>query len=573
VSFQLLAAMRFLFLSALFCGVILAHGHGIDDESALADAFGVNSGDGDGDGFVEVADDEDEDHAIYEADGNPSNPQPSSAPLSTAPGGGSSGAGRGGGGSEDEDEDEDDDDEPPPPKKVKKQVPMHRVEKSHADDAVEEDARTEREYDITDVNLAKGKRYTKEELLESHRTPKRSAAAAQRLAKELKLKEHNPETHRDNESVMPLLRHLAMGSQNGAPINIGVCYSIKSCKKITKKCRKHGISQHHARLPGMPHELTPDVCINAELRLASLRFPKDIPKHLVTNLIPLSQLSSDMGTARLENFFSGPVFSDLVTEVDALPAVHAVLTDPRRRMYPNVTSESPLAHVNCNGVAHLFTCRMAVHAALRMVGHDTQYAWVLWERLGQYWRATGYAFFAIQCFRKALECSPHEPNVMYSVACVMHQAGYTEDALALVEPLVSTYPQYVVYQITTCQLLSALAHGEGQHGDGRSLEERMMRAQQSKECYGGLVTRYPGLTGIEMERDKCVDLLWMLHARLRAWELAAYGVVAVALLAFAVHRFCPRLCSCFCCEKKGGKKKGGGNDHKGGKRSGKAKTY
>ena len=552
---------------ALLCAVLCAAASASDDEDALSDVFGVNYGDGDGDGFVEVGDDDEEDD-------EPPSPsyQPSTTPTNT----------------DVDAEDEEGEDElsaekqaaeknrrkgKAPRKAMKKQKPAYKLKQAEYD-AVEEKARVDAEYDIVDTGTVTGEQYTQEDVVEHGSTPKRTAAEAARVAQALKLREVNPETERDNESVMPLLRHLAMGSQNGAPINIGVCYSIKSCKKITKRCRKHGISQHHARMPGMPHELTPDVCINAELRLASLRYPKETAKHSLTNLIPLSQLSSDMGAARLENFFSGPVFASLATEVDALPAVHAILTDPRRRMYPNITAEAPLAHVNCNGVAHLFTCRMAVHAALRMVGHDVRYAWVLWERLGHYWRAQGYAYFALQCFRKALDCSPHEPNVMYSIACVMHQAGFTEEGLATVEPLVATYPQYVVYQITTCQLLSALAHGKGQFGDLRSLEERLMRARQGKECYDGLVTRYPGLTGIEEERDKCLELSWMLQARLRMWEFAAYTIVLVALLGFGVYHYREKLCFCFkSCRKGGSKASSSKRSGDKGKKSGKAKAY
>ena len=141
----------------------------------------------------------------------------------------------------------------------------------------------------------------------------------------------------------------------------------------------------------------------------------------------------------------------------SVAGVKAIMADQSLHQYRNTSLEHVLAHVNCQGMSQIFVCRMAIHAALRLVGHDSPSAWVLWERLGHYWRAEGEAYYAIQCFRKALTLEPRRQTIVYNVAMVLYNLDFCEDAHALLKPLAEANPNILYINLTlpgsggTCQ--------------------------------------------------------------------------------------------------------------------------
>ena len=363
----------------------------------------------------------------------------------------------------------------------------------------------------------------------------------------------NPELSRDNDAIMPLFRHFAMGSHSSAPINTKHCDSIDTCQRAVDKCRGQGEPQiAMAASPGeVPARgdaaIPPDVCIETELLLSQLKYlkysahhaPRGTRRTLLTRLVPLASVETDLGVhsvqgrERLENFFEGPIFTGLQTRLDLVAGVKAIMADQSLHQYRNTSLEHVLAHVNCQGMSQIFVCRMAIHAALRLVGHDSPSAWVLWERLGHYWRAEGEAYYAIQCFRKALTLEPRRQTIVYNVAMVLYNLDFCEDAHGLLKPLAEANPNYIVYQISHCQVLAALAKGTGQVE--KSYDVRAKFGEESRSCFDKMVLDYPGLKGIADERKRLNEhlfWLWLAENRVIVSFIALVTVPALMWLCY-----------------------------------------
>ena len=305
----------------------------------------------------------------------------------------------------------------------------------------------------------------------------------------------NPEMERENEETMAHVQQLAVGQV----INTAVCAGWKKCKKLVKRCRKHGVTDFNHHHASTPAGLSPSMCIDAEIVHAYHAFQRRKKKKRhsdyvevmgLSALIPISTMSGEFTHERMENFFLGPLFDDMRTQVDEFDGVRAVLSRMDMRMYKNVSAEAALSHVNCNGPTHLFICRVAVMASLRLIGQASPATWVLWERLGHYFRASGHGFYALQCFRKALCVAPHRLNLMHSVASVIHRYAYIDDALTILQPVLNAYPEAIVFQITRCQLLAELCAGYGREAANLVYSTRLEWGVEALQCYDTLLERY-----------------------------------------------------------------------------------
>lgn len=237
-------------------------------------------------------------------------------------------------------------------------------------------------------------------------------------------------------------------------------------------------------------------------------------------------------------FFEGPVFSVVWTRLDSLPGMRAAME--RTLMYQNMSVEEGLALVGCEGIAVLDKCIADAHGLLRFVGHDSEVSWEVWNRVGMLWRASGHAWRAVQCFRKALHLSPDHPDLLLNVAITLKHAGELRSALSIIDEVAPLSP---VFTVTRCDLLRAKSLHEA-----KECIEVFMAAKGTSADFGlALHTRRAIDEGIVDELN--AQLMWVaatiaaclltvariIGRRMLLISLAVVGTGLAAMLRF--HRW------------------------------------
>jgi tetratricopeptide (TPR) repeat protein len=175
--------------------------------------------------------------------------------------------------------------------------------------------------------------------------------------------------------------------------------------------------------------------LTAKIALARLEYANKWPHDLVdastprvidseTDTVPLAAAPSE---ADYDAFFQGPVFAALDTKWDHLPSMAAL--SPGMPLY---AGDSVLENV-FSREGGVVASRAQYHRQLRAVGHSATVAWAFFLGLGNTWRASGNAWRAVQCFRKALTLDPLSTNTWSNLANVLFLVGHTDDALTILE--------------------------------------------------------------------------------------------------------------------------------------------
>eukprot|EP01062_Namystynia_karyoxenos_P016733 TRINITY_DN16148_c0_g1_i1.p1 TRINITY_DN16148_c0_g1~~TRINITY_DN16148_c0_g1_i1.p1 ORF type:complete len:450 (+),score=113.16 TRINITY_DN16148_c0_g1_i1:93-1442(+) len=192
----------------------------------------------------------------------------------------------------------------------------------------------------------------------------------------------------------------------------------------------------------------PQDCLQARIGLQRLRYAERHGARGIDEVDKTIPTAHHPTEKEWEDFYNGPVFRGVWTRFDKMPGMVAVRSTVP--VYPNISVESGLAFVGCDGPEYLPECIADVHALLRMVGHEGDSGWELWNRLGVLWRSAGHAKHAVMSFRKALYLQPDQPDVLFNMACALKHAHMREDALLIVD---ECSVLGLLYSVTKCELL------------------------------------------------------------------------------------------------------------------------
>uniref|UniRef100_A0A1A9UHX7 Uncharacterized protein n=1 Tax=Glossina austeni TaxID=7395 RepID=A0A1A9UHX7_GLOAU len=91
----------------------------------------------------------------------------------------------------------------------------------------------------------------------------------------------------------------------------------------------------------------------------------------------------------------------------------------------------------------------ALEAHLKQAKRDNPHSAKVYHHIGNYWRIVGHAIEAVKCFRRALDISPTESEVMFNLGKVLYNLQYLDDAIYMTRrsiefqsPAHTVWPQY-----------------------------------------------------------------------------------------------------------------------------------
>lgn len=71
----------------------------------------------------------------------------------------------------------------------------------------------------------------------------------------------------------------------------------------------------------------------------------------------------------------------------------------------------------------------ALEVHLKQAKRDNPHSAKVYHHIGNYWRIVGHAIEAVKCFRRALDISPTESEVMFNLGKVLYNLQYLDDAI------------------------------------------------------------------------------------------------------------------------------------------------
>ncbi|KAL9874092.1 uncharacterized protein LOC119637348 isoform X2 [Glossina fuscipes] len=85
----------------------------------------------------------------------------------------------------------------------------------------------------------------------------------------------------------------------------------------------------------------------------------------------------------------------------------------------------------------------ALEAHLKQAKLDNPHSAKVYHHIGNYWRIVGDAIEAVKCFRRALDISPTESEIMFNLGKVLYNLQYLDDAIYMTRsPAHTVWPQY-----------------------------------------------------------------------------------------------------------------------------------
>uniref|UniRef100_A0A1A9W940 Uncharacterized protein n=1 Tax=Glossina brevipalpis TaxID=37001 RepID=A0A1A9W940_9MUSC len=91
----------------------------------------------------------------------------------------------------------------------------------------------------------------------------------------------------------------------------------------------------------------------------------------------------------------------------------------------------------------------ALEAHLKQAKRDNPHSAKVYHHIGNYWRIIGDAVEAVKCFRRALDISPTESEIMFNLGKVLYNLQYLDDAIYMTRrsiefqsPTHTVWPQY-----------------------------------------------------------------------------------------------------------------------------------